>query len=92
MRKEDINKYNTTAVHTVSQRTEGEFSQSAGATAKTIGGMVWKGIKTLFWVGAITGILVMFSVASFVLSFRHVAPPGHWRHEFELLQPGVPGR
>jgi len=54
---------------------EGEFSQAAGATVRAMGGMVWKAFKTVFWVVAITGLLVFLSVASFILSFRDVEPP-----------------
>ncbi|MEY8312465.1 transglycosylase domain-containing protein [Oscillospiraceae bacterium 42-9] len=75
MRKEDINKYNTTTFQAPSRHTEGEFTQSAGATVKTMGGMLWKAFKTVFWVLAITGVLCMLSVASFILSFRDVEPP-----------------
>lgn len=75
MRKEDINKYNTTTFQSSSRHTEGEFTKSAGATVKTMGGMVWKAFKTVFWVLAITGTLCMLSVASFILSFRDVEPP-----------------
>lgn len=76
MRKnQDLNKYNTPIVPPPSQRVEGEFAQSAGATVRTVGGMVWKAFKTVFWVAAITGLLVFLSVASFILSFRDVEPP-----------------
>lgn len=75
VRKEDINKYTTTAMRIPSQHTEGEFTKSAGATAKTMGGMVWKIFKTVFWVAAITGLLVFLSVASYILSFRNSEPP-----------------
>ena len=73
--KKDLNKYNTTSINTPSQRTEGELSQTAGATAKTMGGMVWKAVKTVLVVMVITGTLVFLSVASFLLSFRDIAPP-----------------
>ncbi len=73
--KQDLNKYNTARVPAPSERVEGEFAQSAGATVKTMGGMVWKAFKTVFWVAAITGLLVFLSVASFILSFRDVEPP-----------------
>ena len=73
--REDMNKYNTSMNRIPSQRTEGEFSKSAGATAKTIGGILWKAVKTLFWVGAISGVLVFLSVMAFILSFRNVEPP-----------------
>ncbi len=75
MRKEDINKYTTTSMQIPSQRTEGEFAKTAGATAGTLGGMVWRFFKTLFWVMAITGVLVFLSVASYILSFRNIEPP-----------------
>ena len=45
--KKDLNKYNTTSSGIPSQRTEGELAQTAGATAKTMGGMVWKAVKTI---------------------------------------------
>ena len=73
--KKDLNKYNTTSIGTPSQRSEGELSQSAGATAKTMGGMVLKAFKTIFWILFITGVLVFLSVASFLLSFRDIEPP-----------------
>ncbi len=73
--REDMNKYNTSYTQVPSQRTEGEFSQSAGATAKTLGGMVWKAFKTLFWVLAISGVLVFLSVMSIILSYRNSEPP-----------------
>ena len=73
--REDMNKYNTSMNRIPAQRTEGEFSKSAGATAKTVGGILWKAVKTLFWVGAISGVLVFLSVMAFILSFRNVEPP-----------------
>ncbi len=73
--REDMNKYNTTNYQIPSQRAEGELSQSAGATAKAMGGMLWKALKTLFWVCAIAGVLVFLSVFSFILSFRNAEPP-----------------
>lgn len=73
--REDMNKYNTSANRIPSQRTEGELSQSAGATARTMGGMVWKIVKTLFWVCLVTGVLVFLSVMSVILSFRNTDPP-----------------
>lgn len=75
LNREDMNKYNTSSTKIPSQRTEGEFSQTAGATAKTVGGMVWKVIKTVLFIAAVTGLLVFISVASFILSFRNVEPP-----------------
>lgn len=75
MRKEDINKYTTTSMRVPSQHTEGEFTKSAGATVATMGGMVWKVFKTVFWIAAITGLLVFWSVASYILSFRNAEPP-----------------
>ena len=73
--KKDLNKYNTTTVGIPSQRAEGELSQSAGATAKTVGGMVWKAFKTVFCIMCVTGLLVFLSVAAFLLSFRDIEPP-----------------
>ena len=73
--KKDLNKYNTTSIGTPSQRTEGELSQSAGATAKAVGGMVWKAFKTVFCIMCVTGLLVFLSVAAFLLSFRDTEPP-----------------
>ncbi len=73
--KQDLNKYNTPIVPPPSQRVEGEFAKSAGATVRTMGGMVWKAVKTVFWVAAITGLLVLLSVAAFILSFKDVEPP-----------------
>ena len=75
MRKEDINRYTTTSMRVPSQHTEGEFTKSAGATVATMGGMVWKIFKTVFWIAAITGLLVFLSVASYILSFRNAEPP-----------------
>ncbi len=74
MKREDINKY-TTTFQAPSQRAEGEFTHTAGATVATMGGMVWKAVKTLIWVALITGLLVFLSVASFILSFRNIEPP-----------------
>lgn len=73
--REDMNKYNTSNIPAPSHRTEGELSQSAGATAKTLGGMVWRAFKTLFWILAIAGVLVLISVFSIIMSFRNVDPP-----------------
>ena len=73
--KKDLNKYNTSTFHVPSQRTEGEMSQTASATAKTVGGMVWKAVKTLVCILIISGLLVFLSVASFLLSFRDAEPP-----------------
>lgn len=75
MKKEDINKYTTTAMQIPSQRTEGEFSKSAGATVKTMGGMVWKAFKTVFWILTISGLLTFLSVMAYILSFRNIEPP-----------------
>lgn len=74
-KKEDVNKYNTNTGYIPSERVEGEFSRTAGATAKTIGGMFLKLLKTVFFILAITGLLVFISVASFILSLRDSAPP-----------------
>ena len=73
--KKDLNKYNTTSSGIPSQRTEGELAQTAGATAKTMGGMVWKAVKTILCVLFITGVLVFLSVAAFLLSFRDIEAP-----------------
>ncbi len=73
--REDMNKYTSSMDTVSSQRTEGELSKSAGATAKTVGVMVWKAFKTLFWICAIAGVLVFLSVMSFIMSFRNVEPP-----------------
>lgn len=73
--REDMNKYNTSYTPVPSQRTEGEFSQTAGATAKTVGGMVWRTVKTLLWICAIAGVLVFLSVVAVILSFRNTVPP-----------------
>ena len=54
LNKEDMNKYHTQDSQGYSQRTEGEFSQSAGATAKTVGGMAWRTVKTVLLVLIIT--------------------------------------
>lgn len=70
-----MNKYNTSYDRIPTQRTEGEFAQSAGATAKTMGGMLLKIFKTLFWVIFITCVLVGLSVMAFILSFRNTEPP-----------------
>lgn len=74
-KKEDVNRYNTNAGNLPSERVEGEFSRTAGATAKTIGGMFIKLLKTVFFILAITGLLVFISVASFVYSLRDSVPP-----------------
>ena len=73
--KKDLNKYNTTSSGIPSQRTEGELAQTAGATAKTMGGMVWKAVKTILCILFITGVLVFLSVAAFLLSFRDIEAP-----------------
>ena len=73
--REDMNKYNTTYISVPSQRTEGETAKAAGATAKTMGGMLWKLIKTVLVIGVIVGGLVLFAAASIILSFRNTEPP-----------------
>ena len=75
LNKEDMNKYHTNGADVPSQRTEGEFSQAAGATAKTMGGMAWRVVKTALLVLMITGILVFLSVMSVILSYRDTVPP-----------------
>ena len=79
--KKDLNKYNTASSSSPSQRAEGELSQSAAATAKTVGGMAWKALKTILCVLFISGVLVFLSVAAFLLSFRDI--------ERELKERGV---
>ncbi len=74
-RRADMNRYTTPQRGQTSQCTEGELAQTAGATAASVGGMVWKAIKTVLWVGLIAGVLVMLSVASYIFSFRNSAPP-----------------
>lgn len=73
--REDMNKYNTSTVNISTERTEGEFSRTAGPTARAIGSMFWKSIKTVIFIGGVTGLLVFISVASFILSFRDIEPP-----------------
>lgn len=73
--REDVNKYNTNAVGIPADRVEGEFSKTAGATAKTVFGMLAKLVKTLFFIGAITGLIVFISVASYIYSLRDSVPP-----------------
>lgn len=73
--KKDLNKYNTASSSSPSQRAEGELSQSAAATAKTVGGMAWKALKTILCVLFISGVLVFLSVAAFLLSFRDIEAP-----------------
>ena len=73
--KKDLNKYNTVSSSSPSQRAEGELSQSAAATAKTVGGMAWKALKTILCVLFISGVLVFLSVAAFLLSFRDIEAP-----------------
>ena len=73
--KKDLNKYNTASPSSPSQRAEGELSQSAAATAKTVGGMAWKALKTILCVLFISGVLVFLSVAAFLLSFRDIEAP-----------------
>ena len=73
--REDMNKYNTSYTKVPAQRTEGELSKSAGATAKTMGGMVWKALKTVLFVGIIVGALVFVAAMSIILSYRNTDPP-----------------
>ena len=75
LNREDINKYNTTSMEIPSGRAEGELSQTAGATAKTVGGMVWKAVKTLLCILFLSGMLVFISVATFIFSFKNSVPP-----------------
>lgn len=75
MKREDLNKYNTNTVQIPTGRTEGEFSRSAGATTKTAFGMLWKAVKTLLFVIMISGLLVLISVGTYVMSYRNIEPP-----------------
>ena len=75
LNKKDINKFNTTSVNVPVGRAEGELSSTVAATTKTIGGMLWKAVKTILFVGAITGLLVFISVASFIWSLKDIEPP-----------------
>ena len=73
LNKEDINKYNTTQITGRPMgRTDGEMARSAGATAQTLLSMIWKLFKTVFFIGAITGCLVLFSVLSVIWSYHDV--------------------
>lgn len=75
-RKEDMNKYSSSSLYVEkSSRTKGEFATVAGATFGTMAGMVFKTIKTVFWVLCIAGLLVFISLASHILSYRNVEPP-----------------
>ena len=74
--KEDINKYTTEQqTGTPMGRTDGEMARSAGATAGTVVSMVWKLLKTVFWIAAITGCIVLFSVVSVIWSYRDTTMP-----------------
>lgn len=73
--KKDINKYNTRSTKVPSVASEDELSISAGATAKTLGSMVWKIVLTIFIVLAISGFLVLLSVGSFIWSLRNEEIP-----------------
>ena len=76
LNKEDINKYSTAqSTGPVMGRTDGEMARSAGATAGTMISMLLKLLKTIFWVGAISGCLVLFSVLSVVWSFHDTKMP-----------------
>ena len=76
LNKEDINKYNTAqSTGPVMGRTDGEMARSAGATAGTLVSMLWKLLKTVFWVAAISGCLVLFSVLSVIWSFHDTTMP-----------------
>ncbi|MBP3704546.1 MAG: transglycosylase domain-containing protein, partial [Clostridia bacterium] len=76
LNKEDINKYNTEQQpSTPMGRTDGEMARSAGATAGTLVSMFWKLLKTVFWIAAVSGCLVLFSVLSVIWSFKDTEMP-----------------
>ncbi len=70
--KEDLNRYNTAkiTVRGMGGRTDGEMARSAGATVHTVLGMFTKLLKTVFFILAITGTIVLLSVLSVIWSFR----------------------
>ena len=71
LNKQDINKYNTTQMTAKPMgRTDGEMARSAGATFHTLLSMLLKLFKTVFFVGAISGCLVLFSVLAVIWSFH----------------------
>jgi Membrane carboxypeptidase (penicillin-binding protein) len=73
--RDDINRYNTSSERVVSGRAEGELSKVAGATAKTIGGMLWRTIKTVILITMLTGLIVFISVATYIMSMSDIVPP-----------------
>lgn len=71
LNKEDINKYNTTQMTGRPMgRTDGEMARSAGATAQTVLSMFGKFLKTVLFIGIISGGLVGLSVLSVIWSYH----------------------
>lgn len=69
--KKDINRYSGNTGKVPTGPAEDELAISAGATAKTLGSMVWKAFLTVFIVLSLAGLLVLISVASFIWSLRN---------------------
>lgn len=72
--QEDLNKYSTSPI-VPAGRTEGEFTKGAVGVTKTLLSMFLKGLKTVFFVGMLSGTLVLISVMSYILSFKDTEPP-----------------
>ncbi|WP_099204204.1 transglycosylase domain-containing protein [Scatolibacter rhodanostii] len=70
--KEDLNQYSTSQITPSQRRTEGELSQTAGSTTKTLFGIILKTIKTIFFVLMFAGILVLIHVFSYIMSFKDI--------------------
>ena len=75
LQKGDLDRYHSKPIDTTSKRAEGEIASVAGATIKTMFGMVWKAVKTLFFIVMITGLTVFISVATYIWSFKDITPP-----------------
>ena len=76
LNKEDINKYVTERpTGTPMGRTDGEMARSTAATAGTLLSMLGKLLKTVFWIAAITGCLVLFSVLTVIWSYHDTTMP-----------------
>ncbi|MDO4459030.1 MAG: transglycosylase domain-containing protein [Clostridia bacterium] len=67
----DINKYGETRTRTSTAAADDAFAVSAGATAKSLGSMVWKLFLTIFTILTIAGFIVLFTVGKFVWSMRN---------------------
>ncbi len=67
----DINKYGVTRTKSSTAAADDEFAVSAGATAKSIFGMIWKLFLTLFVTLVIAGCIVLFAVGKYVWSQRN---------------------